>query len=53
MSESELNYHAESLHSTSGKDFKCKNCEKSFKHKMFLKRQIKLYEEKTIYFLPL
>ena len=53
MTESALNYHMESLYSTSGKDFKCKNCEKSFKHKMFLKRQIKLYEEKIIYFLPL
>ena len=45
MSESELNYHIKSFHSTSSK--KCKNCEKSFKHKMLLKRHMKLHEKKS------
>ena len=32
MSENAINYHIDIVHASGGKEFKCKDCEKSFKH---------------------
>ena len=47
MSESALNYHIDIVHASGGKDFKCKHCEKSFKHKMLLERHMKLHKKNS------
>ena len=47
MSESALNYHVDIVHASGGKEFKCKDCEKSFKHKMLLERHKKLHKKNS------
>ena len=47
MSENAINYHIDIVHASGGKEFKCKDCEKSFKHKMLLERHKKLHKKNS------